>query len=248
MAIALTAWLIAPAPIAWTSTRVWLRTTPAIAPATATGFDVAETFRISMAARAARGTPAAGLAESVFSPVEPFDGGLVSRVSIYSIEIGDRTFDWPPDTLTPSPGVVKRLFDAHLPIDSLDMGRFARKGIDLGQDGVELDHAGRHIEAVRDPGEETLEAGFLVHPDHRVPRSHHPEVGHEGRATGKQPGIGGGNMRVGPEDEAGPAVEVPAQGDLFRGRFRVDIHQPQLGPNPLAQHLVGRLEGRIDRR
>src|SRR3979411_1166028 len=101
MAIALTAWLIAPAPIACTSTRVWLRTTPAIAPATATGFEVAETFKISMAARAARGTPAAGLAESVFSPVEPFDGGVVSRVSIYSIEVGDRTFDWPPGHLNP---------------------------------------------------------------------------------------------------------------------------------------------------
>jgi len=36
-----------------------------------------------------RGTPAAGLADSVFSPVEPFDGDggvVVSRVSIYSIE------------------------------------------------------------------------------------------------------------------------------------------------------------------
>src|SRR5207237_2103151 len=87
MAIALTAWLMAPAPIACTSTRLWLRTTPAIAPATATGFEVAETFRISIAARAVRGTPAAGLADNVFSPVEPFDGGvLVSRVSIYSIE------------------------------------------------------------------------------------------------------------------------------------------------------------------
>src|SRR5947207_4211186 len=85
MAIAFTAWLMAPAPIACTSTRLWLRTTPAIAPATATGLDVAETFRISIAARAARGTPAAGLADNVFSPVEPFDGGvLVSRVSIYS--------------------------------------------------------------------------------------------------------------------------------------------------------------------
>src|ERR1700687_2605151 len=123
MAIALTAWLMAPAPIAWTSTRVWLRTTPAIAPATATGFEVAETFRISIAARAARGTPAAGLAESVFSPVEPFDGGLVSRVSIYSIEIGDRTFDWPPHTLPPSRGVVKRLVAAHFPIDPLHTGR-----------------------------------------------------------------------------------------------------------------------------
>src|SRR6202171_2397559 len=152
IAIALTAWLMAPAPIAWTSTRVWLRTTPAIAPATATGLEVADTFKISMAARAARGTPAAGLAESVFSPVEPFDGGVVSRVSIYSIEIGDRTFDWPPDTLTPSPGGVKRLLDDHLSIDPLHTGRLARKDIDFSQDRVELDHPFRHLEAVRDPG------------------------------------------------------------------------------------------------
>src|ERR1700686_306680 len=145
---------MAPAPIACTSTRVWLRTTPAIAPATATGFEVAETFKISMAARVVRGIPAAGLAESVFSPVEPFDGGLVSRVSIYSIEIGDRTFDWPPDTLTPSAGVVKRLLDRDLPIDPLHTGRLARKGINLSQNRVELHHPGCHLEAVRDPGEE----------------------------------------------------------------------------------------------
>src|ERR1700733_12784587 len=35
MAIALMAWLMAPAPIAWTSTFFWVRTTPAIAPASA---------------------------------------------------------------------------------------------------------------------------------------------------------------------------------------------------------------------
>src|SRR3982074_140775 len=39
MAIALTAWLMAPAPIAWTSTRPLLLITPAMAPATATGFE-----------------------------------------------------------------------------------------------------------------------------------------------------------------------------------------------------------------
>src|ERR1700686_3491309 len=47
MAIAFIAWLMAPAPIAWTSTFDWLRTTPAMAPATATGLLVAETLRIS---------------------------------------------------------------------------------------------------------------------------------------------------------------------------------------------------------
>src|SRR5438094_8001359 len=59
MAMALTAWLIAPAPIAWTSTRPLLRMTPAMAPATATGFEVAETLSTSTGARSTviAGTP-----------------------------------------------------------------------------------------------------------------------------------------------------------------------------------------------
>src|SRR5438874_12798272 len=59
IAIALTAWLIAPAPMAWTSTRPLLRITPAIAPATATGLEVAETLSTSTGARSAviAGTP-----------------------------------------------------------------------------------------------------------------------------------------------------------------------------------------------
>src|ERR1700694_1464000 len=58
MAIALTAWLIAPAPIACTSTRPLLRITPAMAPATATGLEVAETFSTSPGTRSViAGTP-----------------------------------------------------------------------------------------------------------------------------------------------------------------------------------------------
>src|SRR5690242_16102420 len=59
MAMALTAWLMAPAPMAWTSTRPLLRITPAIAPATATGFEVADTLSTSTGARSAviAGTP-----------------------------------------------------------------------------------------------------------------------------------------------------------------------------------------------
>src|SRR5580704_111802 len=51
---------MAPAPIACTSTRPLLRITPAIAPATATGLEVAETFRTSTGARSTvivAGTP-----------------------------------------------------------------------------------------------------------------------------------------------------------------------------------------------
>src|SRR4030081_1690084 len=41
------AWLMAPAPMAWTSTLDWDRMTPAMAPATATGLLVADTLRTS---------------------------------------------------------------------------------------------------------------------------------------------------------------------------------------------------------
>ena len=49
MATALMAWLRAPAPTTWTSTAPWLRTTPAMAPATELGFDRVETLSCSMA-------------------------------------------------------------------------------------------------------------------------------------------------------------------------------------------------------
>src|ERR1700693_2177990 len=59
MAIALTAWLMAPAPIACTSTPPLLLITPAMAPATATGLEVADTFSTSTGTRSPviAGTP-----------------------------------------------------------------------------------------------------------------------------------------------------------------------------------------------
>src|SRR5207253_2774724 len=50
MAIAFTAWLIAAAPMAWSSAVPFSRTTPASAPATAVGFDLAATLRMFMGA------------------------------------------------------------------------------------------------------------------------------------------------------------------------------------------------------
>src|SRR6266508_2019625 len=86
MAIALTAWLMAPAPIAWTSTRPLLRITPAIAPATATGLEVAETLSTSTGTRSA---DIAGTPSNVFT-VDSLDrsspsGGRIN-VNQYGIE------------------------------------------------------------------------------------------------------------------------------------------------------------------
>ena len=47
MAMALTAWLRAPAPTTWTSTAPDWRSTPARAPATELGLDLLETLRTS---------------------------------------------------------------------------------------------------------------------------------------------------------------------------------------------------------
>src|SRR5919108_3035091 len=58
MAMAFTAWLIAPAPMACTSARPCSRIMPATAPATAGGLEEAETRSASTAGRA--GGPAAG--------------------------------------------------------------------------------------------------------------------------------------------------------------------------------------------
>src|SRR5438105_11842556 len=61
MAMALIAWLRAPAPITWTSTLPICRTTPASAPATELGLDREDTFRTSMAVPSCGGRSSASL-------------------------------------------------------------------------------------------------------------------------------------------------------------------------------------------
>src|SRR6266513_2647914 len=86
MAIAFTAWLIAPAPIAWTSTRPLLRITPAMAPATATGLEVAETLSTSTGVRSAviAGTPSKMFTIDALDRRSPACGGI--NVNQYRIE------------------------------------------------------------------------------------------------------------------------------------------------------------------
>src|SRR6266568_2404058 len=85
MAIALTAWLIAPAPIACTSTRPLLRMTPAMAPATATGLEVAETLSTSTGARSViAGTPSKMFTIDALDRCSPACGGI--NVNQYRIE------------------------------------------------------------------------------------------------------------------------------------------------------------------
>src|SRR5579864_9786538 len=54
-------------------------------------------------------------------------------------------------------------------------------------------------------------------------------------------------MGVGADHGRDPAVQVPAQGDFFRGGLGVKIHQHHLGLD-LLQDLVGKAEGVVVRR
>src|SRR5689334_13382953 len=77
---------MAPAPIACTSTRPLLRMTPAIAPATATGLEVAETLSTSTGARSAdiAGTPSNMFTVDSLDGCGPAGGGI--NVNQYRIE------------------------------------------------------------------------------------------------------------------------------------------------------------------
>ena len=54
-------------------------------------------------------------------------------------------------------------------------------------------------------------------------------------------------MRVGPENKAGPSVQIPAERDLLGGRLRVHVDQPQGRPGALAEHVVRGFEGGVER-
>src|SRR5256885_11792757 len=165
MAIALTAWLIAPAPMAWTSTRPLLRITPAIAPATATGLEVAETLSTSTGARSA---DIAGTPSNMFS------------------------------------------------VDSLDRCCSAGGGVNGNQYRIECHGSGRDHEAVRHPGQEALDHHVLVHSDAPVSGPDHAHVGDVRRPARQDPGIGGGDVGVGPDHGTGAPVQVPAHRRLLR--------------------------------
>src|SRR2546421_274807 len=190
---------MAPAPMAWTSTRLWVRTTPAMAPATATGLEVAETLRISMAGRPERTVLGAAGATGVpwlpgdgDASVDPFDEGGVSRVCIYS-----------------------------------------------NQYGIERDDAFGHLKPVGQARQEAPQADLTVHADHGVPRPHHSQVGDEGCAVGQNPGIRGRDVGMGPEYEAGPAVQagqhLPLVPDVVARGQHVDSQAEEVVGDPGGQ-------------
>src|SRR5712691_10076284 len=196
MAIALTAWLIAPAPMAWTSTLPLLRITPAMAPATATGFEVAETLSTST------GTRSADIA-----------------------------------------GTPSNLFT----VDSLDRRSPSAGRVNGNQYGIESHCSRGHNEPVRDPGQEALDDNLLVHPDAAVAGPDHSDVGYVGRPARQDAGVRGGDVGMGADDGARPAVEIPPHGGLLRGGLGVHVAEHDLDVGVGGQDLIGGAERVVQR-
>jgi hypothetical protein len=61
--------------------------------------------------------------------------------------------------------------------------------------------------------------------DDGVVRAGHAYVGLVGGAVGEDALVGGGDVGVGAEDGRDAAVEIPAEGDIFRCGFGVDVER-----------------------
>lgn len=58
-----------------------------------------------------------------------------------------------------------------------------------------------------------------------MPRAGHAGVRQERKPLGENAGVVCGNVRVRSHDRLRPAVEMPRHGDLFGGRFRVEVEE-----------------------
>ena len=75
-------------------------------------------------------------------------------------------------------------------------------------DGVEDDRAAADLEARRQGVDEPRQDGARVEADDAPDRAGHAEVRLVGRAAGQDPLVAGHDVRVRPDDDADPPVEV----------------------------------------
>ena len=92
-------------------------------------------------------------------------------------------------------------------------------------------------------GAQLADDDFRLHPQHGVRHAGHARVGDVARVVGQQALVGGGHMCVGTEQGRHPAVGIKAQGPLFPGGLRVEVHDAQLGQVRGLQQGVQSLEG-----
>ena len=73
--------------------------------------------------------------------------------------------------------------------------------------------------------DEPAERGVDGDADDRIVRPGHARVGQAGRALRQDPFVGGLHVRVRADHGRDEAIEVPAHGDLLRGRLGVEVHE-----------------------
>src|SRR5438270_849819 len=231
MAMALTAWLSAPAPTTWISTDPFDRTTPANAPATELGFDLLDTFRTSIV---------------ISPPQEPFPrqaaptgstSGLSQFVRPAIAFSSIPTESWWLDLGGPAPG-VDRSGRPGGPRSGLGRGQC---GLDRPEPaGVAVGHRRGRLPAAGRAGRGGVDPARTHRALAGVPAARSPGTGpadDRRRAPGRH--------RLGPDRAAGRPTAVPGRPpglDLCRG--------PEDGPSgvePPGRLLGGVRAGRHQR-
>ena len=110
----------------------------------------------------------------------------------------------------------------------LDPARLAGRLVDVDDGAGEADVPLGDLEGGGGLEEEALEHLVDPHADHRLVGAGHADVGLQGGAAGEDPLVGGGDVGVGAEHGAHPAVEVEAHRLLLAGRLGVEVDQDHL--------------------
>jgi hypothetical protein len=112
--------------------------------------------------------------------------------------------------------------------EPLDAPRLAGRFVDVDDDGGQADVALGDFEGDAGLKEETLEDPVGAHADDRIVGAGHADVGQQGGAAGQDALVAGGDVGVGADDGAHPAVEVEGDCLLFAGRLGVEVDEDDL--------------------
>ncbi len=98
----------------------------------------------------------------------------------------------------------------------------------------------RDLKGLRQLGDEAPQDDVGAHPDHRVTRAGHADVGHVGGAAGEHARVARLHVGVRAEHGGDPPVQIVAHGDLLAGRLGVQIDDDRL------RELLGLVDEPVD--
>ena len=122
----------------------------------------------------------------------------------------------------------------------------ASGAIAMDEGGAHLGIAFRGFELPGHTCQKACQDELALDADDGVVRAGHADVGLEGGAVVEEALVRGRDVGMGAEDGGDATVEVPAEGDLFRGGLGVDVEEDDFGSGlaaDLGEKLVGLAEG-----